>query len=76
MAQIDKIKAKIDWLKDILKILIAVLIATCAGICKLYLNNIFNELFYIGILIINILCFLIPMFVEKINTLIKKIGDL
>jgi len=76
MAQIDQVKAKIDWLKDILKILIAVLIATCAGICKLYLNETYNELFYIGILIINILCFLIPIFIEKINTLIKTIGDL
>jgi len=42
MAQIDQVKAKIDWLKDILKILIAVLIATCAGICKLYLNETYN----------------------------------
>lgn len=38
MAKIDEIKAHIDWLKDLFKILVTILVATIAGVSKLYLD--------------------------------------
>ena len=44
MAQIDEIKERINWLKDLFKILVMVIIALIAGISKLFLNKDFDIL--------------------------------
>jgi len=49
MAQIDEIKERINWLKDLFWVM--VLIAIIAGISKLFLNKDFNILFYIGAIV-------------------------
>jgi len=51
MAQIDEIKERINWLKDLFKILVMVLIALIAGVSKLFLNKDFNILFYLGAIV-------------------------
>jgi len=39
MARIDEVKAHIEWMKDLFKILVAILVADIAGVSKLYLEN-------------------------------------
>lgn len=38
MPKIDELKARMDWLKEAVKILVAILLATGAGVAKLYLD--------------------------------------
>jgi len=77
MAKIDEIKERINWLKDLFKILIMILITLIAGISKLYLDNTYhNILFYLGIFIsFCIIIWLLVLF-SKINKDINKLGDL
>ena len=77
MAKIDEIKEKINWLKELFKILVMILIAITAGMSKLYLDNNYNNiLFYLGIIIS--FCILIWLLIIslKINKDIKKLGEL
>ncbi len=39
MAKIDEVKARIDWLKELFKIVVTVMVADIAGMSKLYLDN-------------------------------------
>ena len=39
MAKIDEVKARIDWLKELFKIVVAVMVADVAGMAKLYLET-------------------------------------
>ena len=77
MAKIDEIKEKINWLKELFKVLVMILVATIAGISKLYLdNNYHNILFYLGVFVsFSILVWLLILS-KKINEDIKKLGDL
>jgi len=77
MAKIDEIKERINWLKELFKILVMILIAVIAGISKLYLDGKFdNILFYLGVFLsIVIIIWLIFLF-SKINKDIKKLRDL
>ena len=77
MAKIDEIKERINWLKELFKILVMILIAVIAGISKLYLDGKFNNiLFYLGVFLsIVIIIWLIFLF-SKINKDIKKLRDL
>ncbi len=42
------IKARIDWLKELFKVVITVMVADVAGMSKLYLDNTIDMLFYMG----------------------------
>jgi|GEM_PF-2860841 hypothetical protein len=48
MAKIDEVKARIDWLKELFKIVVTVMVADIAGMSKLYLDNTVDVLFYMG----------------------------
>ena len=39
MAKIDEVKARIDWLKELFKVVVTVMVADVAGMAKLYLDN-------------------------------------
>ncbi|MFI3119322.1 MAG: hypothetical protein QX191_05000 [Methylococcaceae bacterium] len=41
-------KARIDWLKELFKIVVTVMVADIAGMSKLYLDNTIGVLFYMG----------------------------
>ena len=76
MAKIDEIKERINWLKDLFKILVMVLIAIIAGIGKLFLSRDFNILFYVGSLIsVFVILWLVILFF-KIDKDIKKLREL
>ncbi|MDP3301994.1 MAG: hypothetical protein Q8S36_08530 [Sulfuricurvum sp.] len=76
MAKIDEIKAHIDWLKELFKILVAMLVADIAGISKLYLDQNINIIFYSGVLLIIVLSLSASITSKKIEKHIKELGDL
>lgn len=76
MAKIDEIKAHIDWLKELFKILVAMLVADIAGISKLYLDQNINLLFYSGVVLIIVLSLSASIISKKIEKHIKELGDL
>jgi hypothetical protein len=39
MGKLDEVKSRIDWLKDLFKILIAIMVADIAGIAKLFMGD-------------------------------------
>ena len=76
MAKIDEIKAHIDWLKDLFKILVTILVATIAGVSKLYLDLKIGIVFYAGIILIIVLSLWIALVAKKIEKHIKTLGEL
>lgn len=76
MAQIDEIKERINWLKDLFKILVMVLIALIAGVSKLFLNKDFNILFYLGAIVSVFVILWLMILFFKINKDIQKLREL
>jgi len=76
LAKIDEIKERINWLKELFKLLVMVLIAVIAGLSKLFLDGNINVLFYLGIILsLSILIWLIILSI-KINKNIQKLKDI
>jgi hypothetical protein len=68
MAKIDEVKARIDWLKELFKIVVTVMVADIAGMSKLYLDNTVDVLFYMGGLLLPFLvvvCIVISKKIER-----------
>jgi len=76
MAKLDEIKAHIDWLKELFKILVTILVADIAGISKLYLDGDINLLFYSGVVLVIVLSISASITSKKIEKHIKELGDL
>ena len=76
MAQIDEIKERINWLKDLFKILVMVLIALIAGVSKLFLNKDFNILFCLGAIVSVFVILWLMILFFKINKDIQKLREL
>ncbi|MDQ1243861.1 MAG: hypothetical protein QG565_201 [Campylobacterota bacterium] len=76
MAKLDEIKAHIDWLKELFKILVAILVADIAGISKLYLDGDINLLFYSGVVLVIVLSISASITSKKIEKHIKELGEL
>ena len=76
MAKLDEIKAHIDWLKELFKILVTILVADIAGISKLYLDRDINLLFYSGVILVIVLSISASITSKKIEKHIKELGDL
>ena len=70
----DEIKARIDWLRDAIKILVWLLIAIGAGVSNLYVINQLNVIFYIGIVFLIIISISLFILIIKINKSIKQLG--
>lgn len=76
MAKIDEIKAHIDWMKDLFKILVAILVADIAGVSKLYVDSHIDVLFYAGVILIVVLSLWLSLIAKKIEKHIQKLGEL
>ena len=76
MPKKDEIQARIDWLRDAIKILVWLLIAIGAGVSKLYLSDQLNILFYLGFVLLVLICTLLFVLIIKINKSIIKLGKL
>jgi hypothetical protein len=66
MPKLDEIKARIDWLKELFKIMVTIMVADIAGMAKLYLDNTVNIVFYMG-------GFLLPLLAVACILISKKI---
>ncbi len=67
MAKIDEVKARIDWLKELFKVVVTVMVADVAGMAKLYLDNTVDVLFYMGGLLLPFLVFVCMNISRKIE---------
>jgi membrane protein YdbS with pleckstrin-like domain len=76
MAKIDKIKAKIDWLKELFKIVVTVMVADVAGMAKLYLDNTIEVLFYAGGVLLVVLVLVSVVISRKMEHQISELEDL
>lgn len=76
MAKLDEIKAHIDWLKELFKVLVTILVADIAGISKLYLDKEINLLFYSGVVLVIVLSISASITSKKIEKHIKELGEL
>jgi len=76
MAKIDEVKALIDWLKELFKVVVTVMVADVAGMAKLYLDNTIGVLFYLGGLLLPFLLFVCIDISKKIERHFKELEDL
>jgi len=76
MPKLDEIKARLDWLKEQFKILVAVLVADVAGVSKLYLDASVDVLFYSGLVLLVILTIAITIISRKIETHLIELRDI
>ena len=75
MVNIDSIKARIDWLKDGVKMLLSICVVAGAGVSGLYFENKSSLLFYIGLLFIISSSIFVVYLLFKIDKLIKELEN-
>ncbi|CDH45584.1 hypothetical protein [Candidatus Contendibacter odensensis] len=76
MPKLDEIKARLDWLKEQFKILVAVLVADVAGLSKLYLDGAVGVLFYSGLVLLGILTIAGVIVSRKIELHLAELRDI
>jgi hypothetical protein len=76
MAKIDEVKARIDWVKELFKILITVMVADVAGMAKLYLDKTIDEIFYMGGFLLTILVVACIVVSRKMERQISELENL
>jgi len=76
MPKLDEIKARLDWLKEQFKILVAVLVADVAGLSKLYSDASIGVLFYAGLVVLGILTVSGVIVSRKIETHLIELRDI
>ncbi len=76
MARIDEIKEKINWLKDLFKLLTMIFVGLVAGLSKLFLDKKINLIFYLGIVVSVVILIWLAIIALKINKNIKSLKDL
>ncbi len=76
MAKIDEVKARIDWLKELFKIVVAVMVADIAGMAKLYLDKTIDEVFYMGGLLLPVLVVVCIVISRKMERRINELENL
>jgi hypothetical protein len=67
MPKLDEIRARLDWLKEQFKVLVAILVADVAGVSKLYLDAESSPLFYSGLVLLVVLTVAIVIVSRKIE---------
>ena len=76
MAKIDEVKARIDWLKELFKIVVTVMVADVAGMAKLYLDNTIDVLFYGGGVLLGVLVLVSIVISKKMERKISELENL
>jgi len=66
MSRLDEIKSRIDWLKDLFKIVTAIMVADAAGMAALYMDDKMGLLFCMAGL-------LLPLFAASCTVISRKI---
>ena len=76
MEKIDEVKARIDWLKELFKIVVAVMVADIAGMAKLYLDKTIDEVFYMGGLLLPVLVVVCIVISRKMERKMSELENL
>jgi len=76
MSRLDEVKSRIEWLKDLFKILITIMVADIAGIAKLFMDDKISLLFYMGVCLLLILAIGCVVASQKIELHLKELGGL
>ncbi len=76
MGRLDEIKARIDWLKELFKIVITVMVADIAGISKLYLDHEIGVLFYMGAVLLPVFSLACVVISRKVERHLDELGEL
>ncbi|MFA6145142.1 MAG: hypothetical protein WCW84_13015 [Sulfurimonas sp.] len=76
MAKIDEVKEHIGALKTYLSIIVAIVLASGAGVAKLYDDKDITLLFWLGITVILIAILVFMLISKSMHTNIKKLKDL
>jgi len=76
MAKIDGVKARIDWLKELFKVVVTVMVADVAGMSKLYLDNMIGVLFYMGGFLLPVLLYVCINISKKIERHFNELEEL
>ncbi len=76
MGKLDEVKSRIDWLKDLFKILITIMVADIAGIAKLFMDNKISLLFYMGACLLPILAIGCIIISRKIEFHLNELGEI
>ena len=76
MPKLDEIKARLDWLKELFKILAAMLVADVAGIAKLYFDASIGIWFYLGFAVLGVLMISGVIISRKIETHLIELRDI
>lgn len=76
MGKLDEIKEHIGALKTYLSIIVAIVLASGAGVAKLYDDNNVDLLFWLGIGVIVIAIAVFMLIARSMHNNIKKLKDL
>ena len=76
MSRLDEIKSRIDWLKDLFKIVITIMVADVAGMSALYIDNAVTLLFYMGGALLPLLAVSCVVISRKIELHLNELGEL
>nr|VFJ51249.1 MAG: hypothetical protein BECKDK2373B_GA0170837_103231 [Candidatus Kentron sp. DK] len=75
MPKSEELKARIDYLRWFLTILLSIIVVISGGLFGLYLNDQINEVFWLGIgtiIFLSLLCFGLT---SKIENRLKELGE-
>lgn len=76
MSKLDEIKSRIDWLKDLFKIVITIMVADIAGVSKLFIDNKIGLLFYLGASLLPVFAVACIGISRKIELHLNELGDI
>ncbi len=76
MSKQDEVKARIDWLKDLFKIVITIMVADIAGMAKLYIDSEADLLFYLGGVLLPVFAMACIVISQKIELHLNELGEL
>jgi hypothetical protein len=76
MGKLDEVKEHIGALKTYLSLIVAVVLASGAGVAKLYDDNNISLLFWLGIAVIVIAIIVFMLISKSMHNNIKKLKDL
>jgi len=76
MSKLDEIKSRIDWLKDLFKIVITIMVADIAGVAKLFIDHNIGLLFYMGASLLPVFAMACVIISQKVELHLNELGEL
>ena len=76
MSRLEEIKSRIDWLKDLFKIVITIMVADIAGVASLFIDNKIGLLFYMGASLLPVFTMACIVISQKIELHLNELGEI